>query len=119
MLKKKNVIKHLKQFLVWYAIAIVLLMIFIIIILFTNDYEDGKKFKTFIRIVEIFIQNKLTYFVLTIPYLIFVFIRSFVRDYQKQKIKGLIKGIGLKLLLPFLLIFTVVDITCLKFNKYD
>ena len=105
MLKKKNVIKHLKQFLVWYAIAIVLLMIFIIVILFTNDYEDAKKFKTFIRIVEIFIQNKLTYFVLTIPYLIFVFIRSFVRDYQKQKIKGLLKGIGLKLLLPILLIW--------------
>ncbi len=105
MLKKKNVIKHLKQFLIWYAIAIVLLMIFIIVILFTNDYEDGKKFKTFIRIVEIFIKNKLTYFVLTIPYLIFVFIRSFVRDYQKQKIKGLLKGIGLKLLLPLLLIW--------------
>ena len=102
MFNKQNILKNLKQFLLWYAIAIVILMVFIIII--TNDFQDSKKFETFIRIIEIFLKNKLTYFVLTIPYLLIIFIKSFIRDYKKQRAIGLLKGIGIKILLPALII---------------
>lgn len=105
MLLNKRILKNLKQFLLWYAIAIVILMVFIIIIIYANDFEADRRLEVFKEVLLRLFENLPTYIALTIPYLLFLLIRSIVNDYKKKKITGLVKGFGLKILLPALIIW--------------
>ncbi len=105
MTTKKPFLKHLKQFLIWYAITIVILIIVLAVIIIINDFAEDSMPSLLADILSTLFTNSPTYFILLIPYLLFVLIRSIVRDYKKRKFMGLLKGIGFKILLPVLIIW--------------
>lgn len=105
MRKAQGLLKNLKQLLLWYAIAILILIIFTIVIVFSNDFGSTSKLSVFVEILSSFFKNVPTYFILIIPYLLFILIRSIVRDYKKNKNIGLLKGLVFKIALPILIIW--------------
>ena len=105
MIKRQRVFKHFKQFLLWYAIAILMLAIFTVVIILINDFGNDGKVSAFIEIFPIFFRNAPTYIILFVPYLLFVIIRSIVNDYKKKRFIGLLKGIGFKIAFPILVIW--------------
>ena len=104
MTTQPRFLKWLKHFLLWYAIGIALLIIFVLVILWTNDIGSNSRSSLFFQILGRFFTALPTYFALLLPYFLFLLIRSIVRDYRKRKLSGLLKGVGLKVLLPIALI---------------
>ncbi|WP_298904525.1 hypothetical protein [uncultured Psychroserpens sp.] len=103
MATKQQFLKRLNQFLLWYVIGVIILIIFVVIVILINDIERGKQTSIFFQILGRFFKFIPTYFALVIPYLLFLLIRSIVRDFKKSRFLGLLKGVGLKIVLPVLI----------------
>jgi Glycoside Hydrolase Family 113 len=102
---KKNILKAFKRFIVWYLIAILIVAIFVLVIILTNDLGGESKFDVFLKILLSLSKNSPTYAFLCIPYLGFLLVRSLIRDFRKKRISGFLKGFGLKIILPTILVW--------------
>ncbi len=109
MKTRRGFLKHMKQFLLWYAIGVVILVIFVLALVLISDLGNSNRTSIFFQVLGRFFKFIPTYFVLLLPYFLFLLIRSIVRDYKKRKTSGLLKGIGLKILLPALIIWVAKE----------
>ena len=105
MRTKNNVLKAFRLFLIWYAIAIIIVALLILIIVLINEFGNDSKVSVWLEIMQSLFKNSPTYFILCIPYILFIIARSIIRDYRKHKSLGLLKGLGLKIILPVLLLW--------------
>ena len=98
----------LRRFLSFYISTIfALLILTFLLILHKNNYSIGSTALFFKDFASTIFTSVLFYVVATIPYLLFLIIKSIVYDYKKNKIKGLLKGLFYKIAIPFTLIFIV------------
>ena len=105
MLTKNKALKAFKLFFIWYAIAIIIVSLFVLIIVLINDFGNESKLSVWLEIFISLFKYSPTYFILCIPYVLFLIVRSLIRDYRQRKISGFIKGFGLKIIIPVLLIW--------------
>ncbi len=105
MLSKNKVQKTLQLFLLWYSIAIAILALLILILVLTNDLGNDSKLAIWLKIMLTLFKYLTTYFILLIPYLFYLLVRSIIRDYKKAKVSGLLKGVGLKIILPIFFVW--------------
>nr|WP_160130224.1 hypothetical protein [Kordia antarctica] len=76
------------------------------LILHKNNYVVTNTVGFFGDIVDNILTSPLFYGIALIPYLLFLLIKSIIRNYQQHKIKGVLKGIFFKIVIPVLVIFT-------------
>lgn len=87
----------LKLFLRFYVSTIfVLFMLTFFLILHKNNYSVNTATVFFQDVVGTMLTSALFYIIATIPYLIFLLIKSIFSDYKRNKINGLLKGTLLK-----------------------
>ena len=93
-------ISALKLFLWFYGSTIfVLLILMFFIILHKNSYSVDITAVFFQDVVVTMLSNVLFYIIAIIPYLTFLLIKSIVSDYKRNRIKGLLKGSLLKVVI--------------------
>ena len=91
----------------WFYISttFVLFMLTFFLILHKNNYSVGTTVVFFQAFVVNMLASALFHIIATIPYLIFLLIRSVIFDYKRNKIKGLLKGSLLKIFIPVMALF--------------
>lgn len=95
----------LQHFLWFYIITIfVLLVCTFIIILNKNNYAVNPTILFFIDFAATMFKSLSFYLVATIPYLLFLLLKSIICDYKENKTKGLLKSVFLKIALPVILL---------------
>jgi hypothetical protein len=104
--KIKTKTSVLKRFFWFYSITILVVLIFIfLLILHRNEYAVVDTLVFFRDVIDNILTSPLLYIISLIPYLLFLLIKSLVRNYKQYKVKGLLKGIFLKIGLPVAIIF--------------
>jgi hypothetical protein len=101
----KRILKTLRLFILWYVIAILLLIGSLYIIVLLNDFGEESSLEILSSILSSISKLIPTYFILLIPYFLFLLIRSLVRNFKKRRFYGLIKGFTLKIIAPLLIIW--------------
>jgi len=108
-----NVTQHLKKFytmkiktsvlkrFLWFYLSttFVLFMLAFFLILHKNDYSVYTAAVFFQDVVVTMLSSVLFYIIVIIPYLTFLLIKSIVSDYKRNRIKGLLKGSLLKVVI--------------------
>jgi Glycoside Hydrolase Family 113 len=102
---KKNILKAFKRFIIWYLIAILIVIIIILVIILSNDLGGKSKLDILLKIILALSKILPTYAFLCIPYLGFLLVRSLIRDFKKKRLSGFLKGFGLKIILPTVLVW--------------
>lgn len=105
MISKKHILKETKLFFIWYVIAIILLTALLYVIVLVNNIGNESSIKVLFNILWSVSKFVFTYFILLIPYLLFLLIRTLVRDFKKKRFYELIKGFGLKVVTPTFIIW--------------
>lgn len=98
--------KNIKQLLLWYGIAILLLIILVALKILLSDLFS--KWRIFYQSLWQLFTNGSTYMVLLLPYLFYRLVTSLVYDFKQNQINGIIKGIAIKILLPIGIIWLAV-----------
>ncbi|PKG42799.1 glycoside hydrolase family 113 [Psychroflexus sp. MES1-P1E] len=87
----------IRRFLWFYlGTTFVLLLLAFFLILHKNNYSVDTAAVFFQDFVETMLTSTLFHIIATIPYVIFLLIKSIISDYKRNKIKGLLKGTLLK-----------------------
>ena len=102
---RQKIRSELKVFLLWAISSLVIFAVTVyIIIAFNQEVPKSQVVSLWVQSLGIIYGNATTYLLATIPYLLFVLLRSIYRDYIKKNWKGLITGASIKLLLPAFLV---------------
>lgn len=97
---------ELKRFLWLYSSTIFALLVFIfLLILHKNNYSIDTTDLYFRDFVGTILTSPSFYAVATVPYFLVLFIKSIIYDYKQNKIKGFLKGILFKLVIPITVLF--------------
>lgn len=95
-----------KRFLWFYLSTILVLFILtFFIILQKNNYSVDTTAVFFQDFVATMLTSVIFYAIVTIPYIIFLLIKSIVSDYKRNRIKGLLKGTLLKVAIVTVALF--------------
>lgn len=110
MVNKKGVVKELKTLGLWYAATVVLILLGLYLLVIFNDFGNGSDFSLWLQLSAALTRFTAAYFLALLPYLAFVLARSLTRDYKRKRLPGLIKGVGLKLITPTLIIWGTLQL---------
>ncbi|GAB5398556.1 MAG: hypothetical protein Aureis2KO_01410 [Aureisphaera sp.] len=104
-IQKTTLKKRLKRFVFIYGITFVISWAALFLLIFLGgDRTTGQAWSLLKDIAGNILSHPAYWGMLLIPYLVFLLVRSLVINYRKKGGKGLLVGIGLKVVLPLVLI---------------
>jgi len=103
---RSGVLKRIKKFSIFYGITFLVSLVLIYFLILLNDgFNFSKAWSFWKDIIIDIITHPFFWILVFVPYFIFLLIRSLVINYRKNKMKGLLKGLALKVLLPIVILY--------------
>lgn len=97
-----------KRFLIFYGITFLVALILLYVIIYLNSGSSLKQSWAFWKDILLdVITHPFFWFLIWLPYLLYLLILTLVRDFRRKRWAGLARGFAFKIVLPVLIFFGI------------